>query len=94
MSMSNKLAVIGTSLVMMAMAHADRLGNTISEINGYATVFAAAGLFIMACYSGYKYMFAQEILDKKEAQETLTYALMGTVLVLMAEPLAKALGGA
>ena len=65
----------------------------IAKLHDAAKAIAAVGLLVMASYSGYKHMFAMEPLEKKDAWETLKYALVGVALVLLADPVGNMLMG-
>ena len=63
----------------------------ISEAYGYSRAFAAIGLFATAAWAAYMHFFASDLIAKKDAWETLTYALVGATIVVMAPMLAQVL---
>ena len=63
----------------------------LTEAYDYSRVFAAIGLFATAAWAAYMHFFASDPMAKKDAWETLTYALVGATIVVMAPMLAQVL---
>ena len=63
----------------------------LTEVYDYSRTFAAIGLFATAGWAAYTHMLSSDPMAKKDAWETLTYAVIGVVLVMMAPMLTKVL---
>jgi len=63
----------------------------ISEVYDYSRWFAALGLLLTASWSAYGCMLSSDPMAKKDAWETLTYAIVGAVLVMMAPMISQVL---
>lgn len=68
------------------------MADFISEAYNYSRWFAALGLLLTASWSAYRCMLSSDPVAKKDAWETLAYAIIGVVLVFMAPMLAQVLG--
>jgi hypothetical protein len=71
-------------MALMLARFAFAADDAITEIYDYARIFSAIGLLITASYAGYKHMRTNDPMARKEAWETLSYAIVGVVLVLSA----------
>ena len=67
------------------------MADFISEAYDYSRWFAAFGLLFTASWSAYTCMLSSDPMAKKNAWETLTYSIIGVVLVFMAPMLAQVL---
>ncbi len=63
----------------------------LTEVYDYSRAFAAVGLFATAGWAAYKHMMSTDAMAKKDAWETLTYAIIGVVLVMMAPMISQVL---
>ena len=63
----------------------------LTEVYDYSRAFAAIGLFATAAWAAYKHMMSTDSMAKKDAWETLTYAIIGVVLVMMAPMISEVL---
>jgi len=63
----------------------------LTEVYDYSRAFAAAGLFVTAAWAAYKHMMSTDSMAKKDAWGTLTYAIIGAVLVMMAPMISQVL---
>lgn len=63
----------------------------LSEAYDYSRAFAAIGLFATAGWAAYKHMMASDPISKKDAWETMTYAIIGAILVMTAPMISQVL---
>ena len=67
------------------------MDDVITEIYSYSRTFAAVGMLIVASYAGMKYMKASDPMERKDAMETVIYAIMGAMMVLLAPMISEVL---
>lgn len=77
--------------MLMTVGLSFATGDFLSEVYDYSRAFAAIGLFATAAWAAYKHMMFIDSMAKKDAWETLTYALIGAVLVIMAPMISQVL---
>jgi len=75
-------------LLMVSLSFAT---DFLTEVYDYSRAFAAVGLFVTAAWAAYKHMMSTDPMAKKDAWETLTYAIVGAVLVMMASMISQVL---
>jgi hypothetical protein len=63
----------------------------LSEAYDYSRAFAAIGLFATAGWAAYKHMLSSDPIERKNAWETLMYAIVGATLVIMAPMISQVL---
>ena len=79
----NKASVVFGILLLADAVFADS-NDFFTNMQNYSTIFAAIGLSIVGGYSALKYMKTEDPLAKKDAMETLIYAVVGATIVIMA----------
>ena len=67
------------------------MGDIITEIYDYSRILAAVGMLFVASYAAMKCMRADDPISRKDAIETITYALMGAMIVLLAPMISEVL---
>lgn len=60
-----------------------------TQMYDYSRAFAVIGLTATASWSAYKHMMSTDPMAKKDAWETLSYAIVGAMIVLMAPTLSQ-----
>ena len=80
--------LIPVLLLMVGLSFAT---DFLTEVYDYSRAFAAVGLFVTAAWAAYKHMMSTDPMAKKDAWETLTYAIIGAVLVMMAPMISQVL---
>lgn len=87
------IVIVIQLFIAIISAQNTEIQKTILKIHGYARVIAAVGFSFIIFYSGYKFYFSESELERKEAWTTLSYGVIGALLVLVAPELGNFIAG-